>query len=156
MLWCCLFILKFASFVIFSLLWLRSLRFLLFISTKIQTFALAKLFRSGRSFLNFIGCVFCWFWEVLIGSVVEEQVLILLDSSEPKEVMSRDAVVTVFTLFLKAIVLCLLSWFWLEIALMKLECANCFQKNHVCDLRGSLRPESIHGLFKQLSLITFS
>lgn len=43
--------------------------------------------------------------------LVVEKMLILLDSSEPKEVMSQDAVVALFTLFFKAIALCLLSWF---------------------------------------------
>lgn len=106
---CCLFMLKFPSFVVFSLLWLKSASFLLFILTYIQTFALTKRFRSDWSLLNLIVCVFCWVWRVLIGLVVEEQVLILLDSSEPKEAMSQDAVVTLFTLLLKAIGLCLLS-----------------------------------------------
>lgn len=46
---CCLFILKFPSFVVFSLLWLKSASFLLFILTYIQTFALTKRFRSGWS-----------------------------------------------------------------------------------------------------------
>lgn len=142
MLCCCLFILKFASFVIFSLLWLKSPSFLFFILTCIQTFALAELSRSGRSLLNLIGCVFCWVSGFLIGLIVEEQMLIVLDSSKPKEVMSQDAVVTLFTLFLKAVVVCLLSWFWLNIALMKPKCLDCFQKNHVCDLRGSLKPKA--------------
>lgn len=89
MLCCCLFILKFASFVIFSLLWLKSPSFLFFILTCLQTFALAELSRSGRSLLNLIGCVFCWVSGFLIGLKVEEQMLIVLDSSKPKEVISR-------------------------------------------------------------------
>lgn len=118
--------------------------------TYIQTFALTKRFRSDWSLLNLIVCVFCWVWRVLIGLVVEEQVLILLDSSEPKEAMSQDAVVTLFTLLLKAIGLCLLSW------VLKPECSECCQKNHVCDLRGSLKPKAIMGyLIKQPNLFIF-
>lgn len=98
---CCLF----ASFVVFSLLWLKITKLFTFYFNLYMT----KRFRSGWSLLNLIGCVFRWVWRVLIGLVIEEQVLILLDSSEPKEAMSQDAVVTLFTLLLKAIVLCLLS-----------------------------------------------
>lgn len=46
---------------------------------------------------------FVGFGRVLIGLVAEGQMLILLDSSEPKEVVSQDAVVTLFISFFKAI-----------------------------------------------------
>lgn len=70
-----------------------------FILTFIQTFmfVLAELFRSGSLLLNLLVCLCGLFLNRF--SSKEEQMLVLLDSTEPKEAMSQDAVVTLFILF---------------------------------------------------------
>lgn len=70
-----------------------------FILTFIQTFmfVLAELCRSGSLLLNLLVCL-CGLFKNRFSSR-EEQMLVLLNSTEPKEAMSQDAVVTLFILF---------------------------------------------------------
>lgn len=105
----CLCILKFASFVVlFSVLWLKSPSVFLYFNFHTNIYVcVGWTFRSGSSILTLVGLVF-WFFNRF--SSREEQMLILLDY-EPKEAMSQDAIVALFILFLKVVVLCL---FWVH------------------------------------------